>query len=206
MKTEDYPLTAPIFLYMPQRQRHVRVDGFLDWLRKPAAHLVIRRAGFVDLSAVAIPLRDQGDRLAAAIAMAGDEIPLVELQRMIKALRGSDRMSTTFRFEVGSTRLDAQSRSNVLQLAQDVSDGRYDGRRLRLAGFSDGLGPAIANRDLSRARAQTVQRDVIAALADGLPDRVRLTVEAFGEAMPMGCDDTTWGRQTNRRVELWIDR
>ena len=46
------------------------------------------------------------------------------------------------RFEAGSTRLDAQSRSNVLQLARDIRDGRHDGR-----------GPANANRDLAGARA-----------------------------------------------------
>ena len=29
--------------------------------------------------------------------------------------------------------------------------------------------------------------------------------DAFGEAMPMACDDTVWGRGANRRVEVWLD-
>jgi len=39
-----------------------------------------------------------------------------------------------------------------------------------------------------------------------LPEGVVVETEAFGEALPMGCDDTEWGRQTNRRVELWVEQ
>ncbi|MDO6734980.1 phosphate ABC transporter substrate-binding/OmpA family protein [Octadecabacter sp. 1_MG-2023] len=204
MKTEDYPLTFPMFLYLPQRTQHPQINDFLDWLRSPSAQLVIRRAGFVDLAAVAIPLADQGDRLANAITNAGPEVPLTELQRMVRLLEPRVRMSSTFRFEPGSTRLDGQSRSNVMQLAQAIHDGRFGGRELLFVGFSDGRGPADANRDLSSARAEAVRRDVERALGGQLPRNVVIGTEAFGEALPMACDDTIWGQQTNRRVELWV--
>ena len=32
-----------------------------------------------------------------------------------------------------------------------------------------------------------------------------LETEAFGEALPMACDDSDWGRKVNRRVEVWVD-
>ncbi|SMX41360.1 phosphate ABC transporter substrate-binding/OmpA family protein [Octadecabacter ascidiaceicola] len=204
MKTEDYPLTFPMFIYLPQRRQHPQVDDFLDWLRSPSAQLVIRRAGFVDLAAVPIPLGRQGDRLASAIANAGVEIQLEELQRMVRLLSPRVRMSSTFRFEPGSTRLDGQSRSNVMQLAQAIRDGRFGGRELMLVGFSDGRGPAAANRDLSFARAEAVLRDLSHALGGSFPANVQVETEAFGEALPMACDDTIWGQQTNRRVELWV--
>jgi phosphate transport system substrate-binding protein len=35
-------------------------------------------------------------------------------------------------------------------------------------------------------------------------NRLRFRVEAFGEAMPMACDDTSWGSAVNRRVEVWL--
>jgi phosphate transport system substrate-binding protein len=35
-------------------------------------------------------------------------------------------------------------------------------------------------------------------------DRIDMSVDAFGEAMPMACDETAWGRQVNRRVEVWV--
>jgi len=204
LKTEDYPLTFPIFLYLPLRNQHPRIVNFLDWLRSPSAQLVIRRAGFVDLAAVPIPLSDQGDRLANAIANAGEEIPLIEIQRLVRVLSPRVRMSSTFRFEPGSTRLDGQSRSNVMQLAQAIRDGRFGGKELMLVGFSDGRGPAVANRDLSAARAEAVMRDVQRALGNAVPANVEIEIEAFGEALPMACDDTLWGQQTNRRVELWV--
>ncbi len=204
MKAEDYPLTFPMFIYLPQRRQHPQIVDFLDWLRSPSAQLVIRRAGFVDLAAVPIPLSDQGDRLANAIVNAGVEVPLSELQRMMRLLSPRVRMSSTFRFEPGSTRLDGQSRSNVMQLAQAIRDGRFGGRELMLIGFSDGRGPASANRDLSSARAEAVLRDLTRALGGNLPTNVKIETDAFGEALPMACDDTIWGQQTNRRVELWV--
>lgn len=204
MKTEDYPLTFPMFLYLPQRAQHPQVEDFLDWLRSPSAQLVIRRAGFVDLAAVPIPLADQGDRLANAITSAGSEVSLAELQRMVRLLLPRVRMSSTFRFEPGSTRLDGQSRSNVMQLAQAIRDGRFGGRELMFVGFSDGRGPAAANRDLSAARAEAVRRDVERALGGIIPANVVIETDAFGEALPMACDDTIWGQQTNRRVEFWV--
>lgn len=204
LKTEDYPLTFPMFLYLPQRRLHPDEENLLNWFRSPSAQLVIRRAGFVDLAAVPIPLSDQGDRLGNAISNAGVEIPLGELQRMIRILSPQVRMSSTFRFEPGSTRLDGQSRSNVLQLAQAIRDGRFGGQKLMFVGFSDGRGPAQANRDLSAARAESVRRDVEAALGGVTPINLSIETEAFGEALPMACDDTIWGQQTNRRVELWV--
>jgi phosphate transport system substrate-binding protein len=33
---------------------------------------------------------------------------------------------------------------------------------------------------------------------------VRLRAEAYGEALPMACDDSDWGRRVNRRVEVWL--
>lgn len=204
LKTEDYPLTFPMFLYLPRRNQHPQIVDFLDWLRSPAAQLVIRRAGFADLASVPIPLSDQGERLANAISSAGEEIQLTELQRMVRVLSSHLRLSTTFRFEPGSTRLDGQSRSNVMQLAQSIRDGRFTGRSLLFVGFSDGRGPALANRDLSSARAEAVKRDVLRALGGVIPDTVSFNTAAFGEALPMGCDDTVWGQQINRRVELWV--
>jgi phosphate transport system substrate-binding protein len=206
LKTEDYPLTAPMFLYLPSRRLTPLAGEFLAWMRGPQAQLVVRRSGFVDQGAVPIPLDAQGQRFANAIAAAGDDMPLIELQRMVRVLGARVRLSTSFRFEVGSTRLDAQSRSNLLSLAQAIRDGRYDARPLLLAGFSDGRGAASANRDLSSARAEAVLRDLQSLLGGILPDGVSVETEAFGEALPMGCDDTEWGRQMNRRVELWVSQ
>ena len=204
VKTEDYPLTAPMFLYLPARRFPKLMREFLAYMRDPSAQLVIRRAGFVDQAPEEIKIDEQGDRFANAILRAGSEVPLTELQRMVSTLAPLKRLSTTFRFEAGSARLDAQSRSNVLQLARAMEIGLFDARRLVFVGFSDGEGPANANRNIAMRRAQAVQAAVIQAAETANLDRIGLGVEAFGEAMPMACDDSAWGRQVNRRVEVWV--
>ena len=204
VKTEDYPLTAPMFLYVPARRLPRLAREFLFYTRSAPAQLVIRRAGFVDLAPEAIPISAQGDRFANAIAQAGPEVGLEELQRMVAVLGPMQRLSTTFRFEVGSARLDAQSRSNVDQLARGLEDGAYDGRRLVFVGFSDSDGAATVNRTIAQRRAEAVRQAVMAAAETADFDQVELATEAFGEAMPMACDDSAWGSQVNRRVEVWL--
>lgn len=204
IKTEDYPLTAPMFLYFPARRLPRLAREFLAFTRGPAAQIVIRRSGFVDQTPEEIVVEQQGNRFANAIAKAGAEITLGELQRMAATLTPMARLSTSFRFETGSIRLDAQSRSNVQQLARALEVGQYDARRLLFVGFSDGEGPAQANRDIALRRADAVRRAVSEAAVAANLGRVELGVDAFGEAMPMACDDSSWGRRANRRVEVWV--
>lgn len=204
IKTEDYPLTSPMFLYMPARRLPKLARDFLGYMRGPAAQIVIRRVGFVDQSPEEIAINLQGDRFANAIASAGPEVTLDEIQRMVSTLRPMVRLTTSFRFETGSSRLDAQSRSNVEQLARAIEAGEYDARILSFVGFSDGEGPAPANLTIARRRAEAVRDAVLATAETVAPDRVTLRVEAYGEAMPMACDDSEWGRQVNRRVEVWL--
>ena len=204
IKTEDYPLTAPMFLYFPARRLPRLAREFLAFTRGPAAQIVIRRSGFVDQTPEEIAVEQQGNRFANAIAKAGTEITLGELQRMAATLTPMARLSTSFRFEAGSIRLDAQSRSNVQQLARALEVGQYDARRLLFVGFSDGNGASTGNRDIALRRADAVRRAVSEAAVAANLARVELGVDAFGEAMPMACDDSAWGRQANRRVEVWV--
>lgn len=212
VKTEDYPLTAPMFLYLPARRFPRLVREFLAYLREPAAQLVIRRAGFVDQAPEEIPLAAQGDRLANAIARAGPEngseaelaTGLETLQQMAAFLTPLNRLTTSFRFEDGSVRLDAQSRSNVRQLARALETGLYDARRLVFVGFSDSRGSTAANLRISERRAEAVRDAVAEAAETANLARVGLEAVGFGAAMPMACDDSAWGRQINRRVEVWV--
>lgn len=204
IKTEDYPLTSPMFLYLPARRLPKIGQEFLRFLRTPAAQQVIRRAGFVDQTPEEIVIDAQGQRFANAIVSAGSEIQLEDLQRMINTFAPMRRLTTSFRFEAGSVRLDAQSRSNAQQLARALERGQYDARQLLFAGFSDGDGAAEANQKIALRRAEAVQRAVVSAAETADLERVTLTVDSFGEAMPMACDDSSWGRQTNRRVEVWL--
>ncbi|PIE15363.1 MAG: cell envelope biogenesis protein OmpA [Rhodobacterales bacterium] len=204
VKTEDYPLTAPLFLYLPAYRLPKIGREFLSYLQDPSAQHVVRAAGFVDQRVEEIALTDQGARFAHAIAAAGPETDLAELQRMVTRLQTGKRLSLTFRFQPGSSRLDAQSKANVVLLARLLEAGRYDGRELLFVGFSDGKGPAKVNRKIAQKRAAAVRAAVQKAAKTLRPQQLSLQLAAFGEAMPMACDDSPWGRQVNRRVEVWV--
>ena len=204
LKAGDYPLAVPLFLYLRPGRFPAVGREFLRFLETPAAQIAILRAGLVDQAFARTPVARQGDRLANAIRAAGDEIGLDELQRLVRAMDGARRLSVTFRFDDGSSELTAQSRSNVALLARALESGTLGAGELVFVGFSDGLGPADANRRLSLERAASVRAAVIAAAPTADTGRLRLKVDGFGEAMPMACDDSDWGRQVNRRVEVWI--
>ncbi|CUH64903.1 putative outer membrane lipoprotein [Thalassovita gelatinovora] len=204
IKTEDYPLTAPMFLYLPARRLPKLARDFLTFTRSNAAQIVIRRAGFTDQIPEEIAIDDQGARFANAIARSGEEIGLDELKRMVELLSDKTRLSLSFRFETGSARLDAHSRSNVEQLALALETGAFDTRQLLFVGFSDGDGSAVSNLAISLRRAKAVLTAVKKAAETANFEQMDLQAEAFGEAMPMACDDSAWGRKANRRVEVWL--
>jgi phosphate transport system substrate-binding protein len=89
-------------------------------------------------------------------------------------------------------------------LARALESGFYDGRQLVFVGFSDGEGPADANRSIALRRANAVRDGVLRTAETAQLDRLTIDTEAFGEAMPMACDDSEWGRRANRRVEIWM--
>ena len=204
LKAEDYPLTSPLLLYLPVRRMPVLVRDFLSFFESQEADRVIRRLGFVNQDIATLTLAEQGLRLANAVEAAGEDVSLEDLQTLVAAMRGAERLSPTLRFEEGTTELDAQSLAAISRLARAIERGEFDGRELVFVGFSDGQGGAEANLRLSRGRAETVRLAVMAAAAEGDLNRVRLRVAGFGEALPMACDDTAAGRAVNRRVEVWL--
>lgn len=205
VKAEDYPLTAPVHVYLAPRRLPQLVRDFLNWTETDTAVTRVNAAGLIDLSLAPTPLSDQGLRLANAITAANEDVPLSELQRLIDRLRMAERVSATLRFADGSADLDPQSRAAVAQLAAAIERGEFDGRRLIFVGFSDGEGSASVNLRLSARRAEVARDAVLAAAEAAEPGRVTLETDAFGEAMPIACDDSDWGRAVNRRVEVWLD-
>jgi phosphate transport system substrate-binding protein len=203
VKAEDYPLSLPVLVLAPKRRLPLLTRELLDFLRTPAAQTVILTGGYIDRSATRQPMTADGLRLINAIQGAGDDITLADLKRLVNLMDGADRLSLTFRFEDGSSTLDATSRENLADLAQLIASGQFRNERMVLAGFSDGSGAADANLALSIERAAKVAQELAAAAPDLVPDDLP-TVDGFGEALPMACDETAIGRQLNRRVELWL--
>lgn len=204
VKAEDYPLTAPVYMYLAPRRLPLLVRQFLAFTETEVAERHVRDAGFVNQLLTRTPLALQGERLSNAIRAAGEDVGLSELQAVVEVLGSAERLSTTLRFNPGGAELDIQSRASVARLAAAVERGVFDGRQLIFAGFSDSDGPSTVNARLSLRRAGVV-RDAVLAAGVARLDRVEMIPVGFGEAMPMACDDTDWGRAVNRRVEVWVD-
>ena len=202
IRAEDYPLTEPLFIHRVGVRQPKLIRNFVAFARGFEAQAVIRATGYVDQAIGRIGFERQGDRLANAVLGAGDAPSAMKsVQEMIGELMRGQRLTLTFRFRDGSSDLDPQSRSNLRRLSEAVNRGDFDGQELVFVGFSDGVGPAGGNLRLSRERARSV-RGAVAAMLDGAP--VALSSTGFGEAMPMACDDMAWGREVNRRVEVWV--
>jgi phosphate transport system substrate-binding protein len=204
VKAEDYPLAADVHLVWSARRPPPFAAAFREHLATPAAQSAVAITGLADLAPEARPAVDQGGRLLNAIRAAGPEVGLAALQQLAAAMTGAERLSLTIRFSGGARQFDAASRSHIADLALLLEAGLLDGREVVFAGFSDGDGDAAANLALSRARAEAVRDAVQEASPLLRPGRVRMTVEAHGEALPIACDDTPVGRRINRRVEVWL--
>ncbi len=204
IRSEDYPFTTPLFLYTPPRRLPLVAREFLTFLRSREAQEMVRHAGFVNQLRQSTSAQRQGTRLMNAIANAGPEVKLRDLKRLSEVLRGTARLTTTFRFRDGSAGLDAQSFSNVQLLAEALEAGEFDDRTLIFVGFSDGSGAAQSNQRLAMKRAEAVRAAVQEAAFTADFGRVQLHADAFGEAMPMACETDFWGAAVNRRVEVWM--
>ena len=106
-------------------------------------------------------------------------------------------MTHGIHFDTDSDRLKPESGS-VLKL---VSNALLKNPNLKLEvdGYTDSVGDAAHNLDLSKRRAQAVMTVLVTQFG---VDAGRLTSNGFGPAQPIGSNDTPDGRAANRRVEF----
>lgn len=156
VKAQDYPLTLPVFFLTPRHRLPLFAREFLEFLSSPEAQAAVAAAGYIDRSVERQPMTSDGLRLINAIKGAGTETTLADLQHLVAAMDGADRLSLTFRFEDGTNTLDAPSQDNLADLAQMLEAGSFKGKSLTLAAFSDGQGSVQANMELSQGRADAV--------------------------------------------------
>jgi len=101
-------------------------------------------------------------------------------------------------FASGSASLDSKLHPTLDKIAATLNE--YAQTSVTVVGYTDSVGSAEANRELSRRRA--------GAVADYLSQhgvsRSRITVDSRGEEEPIATNDTEAGRAQNRRVEMLV--
>jgi outer membrane protein OmpA-like peptidoglycan-associated protein len=98
----------------------------------------------------------------------------------------------------------AQIRPDAERTLSDVKSviASYAGRPVRIEGHTDSIASDQYNQKLSEQRAQSV----VDWFAKNGIERPRLTAFGAGETKPVASNDTSAGRQQNRRVEIVIAR
>jgi OOP family OmpA-OmpF porin len=100
-------------------------------------------------------------------------------------------------FDTDSDHLKPESAAVLKQVAAGLA--RNPNLKLEVDGYTDSVGKADHNLDLSKRRAQAVQAVLVSQF--GI-DADRLTSNGFGADNPIGSNDTPDGRANNRRVEF----
>jgi outer membrane protein OmpA-like peptidoglycan-associated protein len=105
------------------------------------------------------------------------------------------------KFDVGKSSLSASGKQQLAELGGILKE--YSENRIIIAGFTDSQGDENTNKNLSLARATTVQQQL---MASGMPSKCIVQVNGFGEDPQyfIGDNATAAGRAQNRRVELRI--
>jgi outer membrane protein OmpA-like peptidoglycan-associated protein len=127
---------------------------------------------------------------------------LSDLEMQLKALnakkteRGMVVTLGDVLFDSGRAQLTSDSSGNLGKLAAFFQ--RNPQRSASIEGYTDSVGSASSNLDLSGRRAGAVKTALVGL---GVPAE-RLSTQAHGEEMPAASNDTLAGRQMNRRVEI----
>ncbi len=99
-------------------------------------------------------------------------------------------------FQTGKADLMPGAQRTIDQLAAFLKN--HPEKKISVEGHTDNTGSASYNMMLSQSRAESVAS---AIMARGIsPDRI--STKGFGETYPIASNDTTSGRQQNRRVEI----
>ena len=101
-------------------------------------------------------------------------------------------------FDSGSATLRPESKEQLDDVAAILV--AFPNVRTDIAGYTDGIGNAERNLELSRARADSVKAELVAR---GVPPG-RLSTEGYGEQNSAADNSTEMGRARNRRVWLLI--
>lgn len=103
-------------------------------------------------------------------------------------------------FDTNSDRLMAGSSATLDQVAAIAN--QYPALKMRIEGHTDNVGDDQKNLQLSQRRADAVKT----YLGNKGVDASRITAVGYGESQPVHGNDTTSGRDKNRRVEFKFEQ
>ena len=130
------------------------------------------------------------------------ERQLRQIEGVEVARTGDNELKVTMRnevlFDFNSAGLRSASRDELREMAEVFN--QYDDTTIVVAGHTDSVGSSSYNQSLSNRRASAVSN----YLEDLGVRGSRLDAVGYGESRPKSDNDSSSGRQRNRRVELYV--
>ena len=201
-KVEEYALQRRLFLYN-RAEASQTAKEFIEFALSEDADGVIAKSGFIDLGIVRKAQDMNGSRARTLLNTEVDAFEGGVMREMLSEMVDYDRLSTTFRFRTGSSKLDERGRFDMARLAKFLAK-QPEGTKVLFVGFTDNVGAFESNRNLSVNRAQQVISELNAVAGDSLAG-IEIAASGYGEVAPSACNTTEKGRGVNRRVEVWIE-
>ena len=202
VKTEEYTMFRRLYMYNRSDIENVQASDFLDFVKSDDASIVIQQAGFIDLAVERATYGGASERAQRLAASSGDQFEQGFVDEMLAQLSTHDRLSSTFRFRTGSTRLDPRAEVDLLRLVAYL-ETLPAGSEITLTGFADSVGAFEPNLALSRTRAEQVAARLTEIGGSAL-EGITINAVGFGEVAPVACNSSDSGRTINRRVETWV--
>lgn len=200
IKTEEYALNERLTLYSRSDISGVAKD-FVDYLDSGSIGGLLSKAGWIDLEVEEASMVENADRLAGELEENDDPYEAAIIEELLSDMNTLERLSTTFRFAPGSSRLDNRGQRDLELVIEFLA--REGVTEVHLVGFTDNKGPFEPNIQVAKERAEAVMAELQNA-ANGRLDGIEMHAEGYGELAPVACNDTPSGRATNRRVEIWV--
>lgn len=125
-----------------------------------------------------------------------NEIPDADVERVGEGIQITFDSGILFDFD--SSQLRPTARQNLSELAASLQ--KYPNTDVLIVGHTDSRGSDSYNQSLSERRASSAATYLI---QQGVP-RSRITTLGKGEREPVASNDSDYGRQQNRRVEIAI--
>lgn len=128
-----------------------------------------------------------------------------ELKDADLSTRGNDQYAVysvdeTVLFDAGKSTIKSGA-ENKLKSIVGSAEKRFPKGDIRIYGYTDSTGNAADNKELAQSRAEAV-KDWL--LKNGNIEASRVSVNPVGEKHPIASNETSAGRQKNRRVEIAI--
>ncbi len=206
-KTEEYGLSRRMYLYARGDTLDEKGQDLLEYATSANADGVIAKSGFIDLGVVRNTEESAANRIRSLEAqLAGYDVGFEGkvAEEMLEEMNKHDRLSTTFRFRTGSSKIDERGRLDMVRLINYL-EGASAGTQVTFVGFTDDVGAFEGNRRISQERADALMAE-LNDTAKGRLSHIQMSSAGYGEVAPSACNVSERGRAINRRVEVWISK